>query len=103
MNDILEQATQITKIVLQCERNLPENSKAVQYLKKMVFDFKEAMPIVESLDNENLEEVHWTEIKQIMKIEDFPLEEKQFTLGELVSFNVADLADEIVNISVTAT
>jgi hypothetical protein len=39
---------------MQCERNLPENSQAVKYLKKMVFDFKEAMPIVESLDNENL-------------------------------------------------
>jgi hypothetical protein len=47
--------------------------------------------------------VHWQEIKQVMKIEDFPLEEKQFTLGELVRFNVADLADEIVNISLTAT
>ena len=54
------------------------------YLKKLVFDFKEAMPIVEALNNSNLMEEHWTEIKAVMKQEDYPLEEKKFTLGELV-------------------
>lgn len=73
------------------------------YLKKLVFDFKEAMPIVEALDNPNLAEDHWAEIKAVMKQEEYPLEEKKFTLGELVNFDVADQADEIVNISTTAT
>ena len=81
---ISQEAQKQTKIVLQCERNLPEGSSAVVYLKKLVFDFKEAMPIVEALNNSNLMEEHWIEIKAVMKQEDYPLEEKKFTLGELV-------------------
>jgi hypothetical protein len=47
--------------------------------------------------------VHWQEIKAILNIPTFPLEQKQFSLGDLVNLNVAKYADEIVNISVTAT
>jgi dynein heavy chain len=82
---------------------LPEASTAVQYLKNMVFDFKETMPTVEALGNKDLKDWHWTEIKTILNISDFPLQEKQFSLGQLVDLNVAQHADEIVNISVTAT
>jgi len=103
VDHILEEATQHQKIALQCERNLPTESSAVQYLKKMVFDFKETMPIVEALGNKNLQEEHWQEIKSILNIQNFPLEEKQFTLGQLVEFHVAEHADEIIQVSVTAT
>lgn len=103
MNYILEQATLQAKIVLQCERNLPSGSSAVQHLKKLVFEFKETMPIVEALGNKYLQEIHWNEIKEKLEIGDFPLEEKQFSLGELVDLNVAERADEVVNISITAT
>jgi len=34
------------------------------------------MPIVEALGNKNLEIIHWDEIKEILSIQDFPLEEK---------------------------
>jgi hypothetical protein len=34
---------------------------------------------------------------------EFPLEEKQFSLGELVNYGVAKYSEEVVNISVTAT
>jgi hypothetical protein len=68
-----------------------------------VFEFKETMPIVEALGNKNLQDIHWNEIKQKLDIGDFPLEEKQFSLGELVDLNVAEHADEVVNISITAT
>ena len=61
------------------------------------------MPTVEALANEQLEDVHWQEIKAILNIPTFPLEQKQFSLGDLVNLNVAKYADEIVNISVTAT
>lgn len=70
------------------------------------------MPIVEALNNANLQDYHWDEIKlvmdqekisKVMKQEDYPIEEKQFSLGELVKFDVADKADLIVNISTTAT
>ena len=60
---ILEQAILQAKIVLQCERNLPAGSSAVQHLKKLVFEFKETMPIVEALGNKHLQEIHWAEIK----------------------------------------
>jgi len=95
VEDILEQATQQAKIVLQCERHLPADSSAVHYLKKLVFEFKETMPIVEALGNNKLKEVHWDEIKEILNIKDFPLEAKQFSLGQLVDFNVHVHADEI--------
>mmetsp|Transcript_30959 Transcript_30959/g.47355 ORF Transcript_30959/g.47355 Transcript_30959/m.47355 type:complete len:110 (+) Transcript_30959:4627-4956(+) len=96
VDQILEMATQQQKIALQCERNLPQESTAVHYLKKMVFDFKETMPIVEALGNKHLKEEHWDDIKRILEIPNFPLEEKQFTLGQLVQMNVADHADDII-------
>jgi dynein heavy chain len=103
VDDILAQSARHSKIVLMCERNLPKESTAVQYLKKLVFDFKETMPIVEALGNKHLQEVHWQEIKEILSREDFPLEEKKFSLGELIELDVAASADEIVAVSVTAT
>lgn len=54
-----------------------------------MFDFKETMPIVEALGNKNLKVEHWEEIKAVLNIPEFPLEEKQFTLGKLIEFNVA--------------
>ena len=101
--EILDKSQKHARTVLLCERNLPEGSTAVQYLKEMVFDFQATMPTVEALANEQLDDVHWQEIKAILNIPTFPLEEKQFTLGDLVNLNVAKYADEIVNISVTAT
>lgn len=100
---ILEEATLQAKTVLQCERNLPPDSSAVKHLKRLVFDFKETMPIVEALGNKNLEDVHWQEIKEKLGMQDFPLEAKQFSLGELVQYDVARYADDVVNISTTAT
>jgi dynein heavy chain len=100
---IREESAFHAKIVLQCERNLPPGSSAVAFLKKLVFDFKETVPIVEALGNKNLDEVHWAEIKEILNIRNFPLEEKQFSLGQLVDFDVAHKADDIVNVSITAT
>jgi hypothetical protein len=42
----------------------------VKELKKLVFDFRETMPIVEALGNHNLQEVHWTTIKNVLGVED---------------------------------
>ena len=56
------------------------------------------MPIVAALGNKHLTEEHWDEIKEVSGTS-FPLEEKQFSLGELVGLGVAKYADEIVNIS----
>jgi dynein heavy chain, axonemal len=59
-------------------------------LKKLVFDFRETMPIVEALGNKNLKVEHWTDIKTILNLpSEYPMEERQFNLGELIGFNVA--------------
>lgn len=55
---------------------MPSSSTAVRHLKRLVFEFKETMPIVEALGNDYLESFHWKQIKDILKIPDFPLEEK---------------------------
>lgn len=62
----------------------------MQKLKTLVFDFRETMPIVEALGNkDNLKPYHWEEIKTILNIPDFQLEDLQFNLGQLIEFNVA--------------
>jgi hypothetical protein len=103
VESILEESALHSKTVLVCERNLPAGSTAVQHLKRLVFDFQETMPIVVALGNKHLKDVHWQEIKAVSGTTAFPLEAKRFTLGELVDLGVAHWADEIVNISVTAT
>lgn len=62
------------------------------------------MPIVEALGNKNLKVEHWTDIKTILNLpSEYPMEERQFNLGELIGFNVAQFQEEIINVSVTAT
>ena len=50
------------------------------------------MPIVTALGNEKLEPYHWMEIKEVLNMTDseLDLEEKKFTLGELIKFEVGD-------------
>ena len=93
-----------SKTAIQCERNLDPTSTAVMRLKKLVFDFKETMPIVKALGCEFLQPIHWAEIRQLLKIpEDFALEEKQWTLGELMDYNVAEKQEDVELIATTAT
>jgi hypothetical protein len=44
--EITKQADQYTKTVLKCKKELPEGSSSVLTLERLVFQFKEAMPIV---------------------------------------------------------
>ena len=75
METIQAESAKHAKTVLVCERNLPGGSTAVACLKKLVFDFKETMPIVAALGNKHLKEEHWAEIKEVSGTS-FPLEEK---------------------------
>lgn len=79
--------------VTKCESRLP-NSSAVIKLSKLVREFKSTMPIVTALGNKKLQDIHWEEIKQTINMDDenadFVLEEKQFTLGQLIGFEVGD-------------
>jgi hypothetical protein len=47
------------------EKNLPPNPIAFK-LKTMVDTFKQAMPVVISLRNDNLKVEHWKEIKDLI-------------------------------------
>lgn len=82
VNEISGKSDLYTKTVIRCERNIkPEGTSAVVRLKKLVFDFRETMPIVEALGNKNLKAEHWEDIKRILNIPDFRLEDLQFNLG----------------------
>jgi len=103
VDEIAAQSEQYQKSVIQCERNLPPDSSALQFLRKLVTEFKQTMPIVKALGNKYLEQVHWDEIKALLNMSNFELEAKQFTLKELMSFNVSGMTEEVENISITAT
>mmetsp|Transcript_7541 Transcript_7541/g.6882 ORF Transcript_7541/g.6882 Transcript_7541/m.6882 type:complete len:220 (+) Transcript_7541:2375-3034(+) len=103
VDEISVKSDLFTKTAIQCERQLPSHSTAVKHLKEIVFDFRETMPIVQALGNIRLELSHWEEIKKLLDIEDFPLEEKQFNLQQLISFKAAEKQEEIIEVSTTAT
>lgn len=46
--DIASQADNYVRIVMRCEKNLQDN-KVVQYLKKIVWEFKDTIPVVVAL------------------------------------------------------
>ena len=67
------------------EKNLPANPIAHK-LKTMVDTFKQAMPVVTSLRNENLKADHWKEIKDLIG-QDFDIDDESFTLQSLIKLN----------------
>ena len=78
--------------VTKCENRLP-GSSAVQQLSQNVRNFKSTMPIVTALGNQKLEPHHWEEIKTILNMtgdNEFALEEKRFTLGQLIKLEVGE-------------
>lgn len=97
-----ENAERHAKIALRCENRGLKDSTAVQTLKREVMQFKETMPVVEALGNRKLKAVHWEEIKQIINT-DIKLEDREFTLENLLSLDTAKHKEEIHNISVTAS
>ena len=82
-----------------------KGSSAVDKLSKLVRDFRSAMPIVQALGNKQLKDYHWDEIKQLLNLDEnsFDIQEKQFTLGQLVQLDVGDKQEDIVHIATTAT
>ena len=102
--EITELSDQFHVKVNKCESRLPD-STAVAKLSKLVRDFRSTMPIITALGNERLEDYHWDEIKDVLNMHDSEiiLEDKEFTLGELIAFEVGDKQEEVVHISTTAT
>jgi dynein heavy chain len=75
------------RIVTRCEKNLQDN-KVLQYLKKIVWEFKDTIPVVVALRSPFLLENHWAEIKLLAKSE-FDVTDDHFTLQKLLALNVA--------------
>ena len=70
-------------------------------LKKMVHEFKEAMPVVVALRNKELKDYHWVEIKKIIGKE-FTITE-YFTLKNLLAMGVTENVYEIQEVAAQAT
>ena len=93
-------ADQFTKNVYRVEKNLPE-SPVIEELKKSVHNFREAMPVVTALRSQYLKEVHWVEIKRVLK-SNFDIKDPALTLESLLNMHVADFQEEIINIATQA-
>ncbi len=87
--------------VNKCKKNLPDN-QVINVLMKMVWEYKDTMPVVTAMRSDKLLEDHWIDIKTILK-NDFDIKDPNFTLQSLINMNVAQYADEIKEISVRAT
>lgn len=74
---MLATTEQYVRTVTRCEKNLPEN-KVISYLKKIVWEFKDSIPVVVALRSPYLLADHWTEIKAVVKGE-FKLDDENFT------------------------
>jgi len=60
------------------------------------------MPIVVALRNDKLVEVHWEQIKDLIK-KDFDIFEDDFTLKSLIDLDIIQFQEEITSISTKAT
>lgn len=95
---IQDKAEYYTKIVNKCVRSLPSNDLLTDF-KTTVLEFKNAMPIVNALRNENLQKSHWADIFAIIdrKID---VDDENFKLKDLIAMNIVEFVDDIKNISV---
>jgi dynein heavy chain, axonemal len=95
---IRERSEDFSKIVGRCESSLPLSS-ALKELKKLVFTFRETMPVVEAM-RVPLEDSHWRKIKEIIG-KDFEIN-NEFTLGDLIKLNVVNRQEEISAVATQA-
>ena len=98
--DMEEKIMRYSKLVFKCERGLPMN-KVVDNLKDKVYKFKDTLPIVQNLRNEDMKERHWDKVQEVMNQE--LVRDDKFTLGLLMSYNVENFKDDISRISTEAT
>jgi len=97
-----EKANLYAKNVNRCDKNLPD-SQVIKDLKRVVYDFRDTMPIVTALRSEYLKTDHWDEIKNNILKQDFDINDDEFTLSKLISMNVAEHQEELLNVATTAT
>ncbi|CAK95203.1 unnamed protein product (macronuclear) [Paramecium tetraurelia] len=98
--EIAQKTEGFVRIVQRCEKNLQEN-RVIAYLKKIVWEFKDTIPVVTALRSQYLQQTHWQEIKQLVR-QEFDVNDQQFTLNTLLDLNVAQHNEQITEIAVKA-
>lgn len=92
--DIRGKGDLYTKVVNRCTKKLRQNP-VLDELRRLVFEFKDTMPIVVALRNKSLQDYHWAEIRRIVGRPDFSVDAPDFTLRQLLGLNVARFMNEI--------
>ena len=99
--NIQKLAEKYAKICKRIEGALDPNP-IQQKLKHLVEQFEAAMPIVMALRNPDLQEHHWTDIRELIG-QDLDIHAEGFTLQSLIDMNVVEYMEQIVAKSVEAT
>jgi len=94
-------AEKYAKICKRVEGALEEND-VQKKLKHLVEQFEAAMPIVMALRNPDLQDHHWTDIRELIG-QDLDIHTEGFTLQSLIDMNVVEYMEAIVSKSVEAT
>lgn len=89
---------QFAKNCIRIEKQLDPNPIADK-LKGLVNTFKEAMPVVKAMSSDKLTDIHWGQIKGLIK-KDFDIMDPAFDLKSLIELNVNEYQEEIVSISI---
>lgn len=100
--NVASEAAKYAKICKRLEGAIDPNP-IQQKLAFLVEQFEAAMPIVTALRNQDLQEMHWNDIRALIGQESFNVNEDGFTLQSLLDLNVVQYMDEIVAKSVEAS
>jgi dynein heavy chain len=68
------------------ERLIPESS-ITPVFKKLVWLYRDAMPVIVALRSEYLQDEHWKEVKSLLK-SDFSIDNDDFTLSQFLQLPV---------------
>lgn len=82
------------------ERTIPESS-VTPIFKKLVWLYRDSMPVIVALRSEYLLDEHWREVKSLLK-SDFNPEDDNFTLSQFLQLPVQSYQEEIIEVSVRA-
>ena len=99
--DISDEADKYAKVANRVNKELPANPIG-EKLKILVDTFRGTMPVVVALRNNDLEESHMQEIKDLLQNE-FDIYDENFTLNSLIEMNVVQFQEEIEMISTQAS
>jgi dynein heavy chain, axonemal len=99
--NISDEADKYAKVANRVDKTLPPNPIG-EKLKLLVDTFRGTMPVVLALRNQDIEEYHMQEIKDLLQT-DFDIMDDNFTLNSLIEMNVVQFQEEIELISTQAS